>query len=96
MGGLADYEGVLVAHADKGEYHGCLFDGALPEGLEASHEDDIENVAPPSSALVDFAGVLATAGLHCVAAVMLCPGAVTLEVAHASTALTHQRCRLRR
>lgn len=43
MGGLADYEGTLVAHAEKDQYHGCLFGGALPEGLEDSHEDDYES-----------------------------------------------------
>jgi len=42
MGGLADYEGALLAHAEKNQFHGCLFGGALPEGLEDSHEDDYE------------------------------------------------------
>jgi len=42
MGGLADYEGALLAHAERDQYHGCLFGGALPEGLEDSHEDDYE------------------------------------------------------
>eukprot|EP00285_Hemiselmis_virescens_P010365 CAMPEP_0173381878 /NCGR_PEP_ID=MMETSP1356-20130122/4313_1 /TAXON_ID=77927 ORGANISM="Hemiselmis virescens, Strain PCC157" /NCGR_SAMPLE_ID=MMETSP1356 /ASSEMBLY_ACC=CAM_ASM_000847 /LENGTH=344 /DNA_ID=CAMNT_0014335925 /DNA_START=179 /DNA_END=1210 /DNA_ORIENTATION=- len=41
MGGVEDYSSILEAHADRDQYHECLFGGALPEGLEDSGEDDI-------------------------------------------------------
>jgi len=42
MGGLADYQDCLLAHAGRGQYHEYLLGGALPEGLEESGEDDID------------------------------------------------------
>uniref|UniRef100_A0A7S0EI57 CRAL-TRIO domain-containing protein n=1 Tax=Hanusia phi TaxID=3032 RepID=A0A7S0EI57_9CRYP len=44
LGTREEYEPILVNHAEKDQYHACLFGGALPEGLEGG-EDEMEKWA---------------------------------------------------